>query len=400
MRSHAAHTRRFSYAAIFGRDGLPARYVVKLLMTALMIFGMATQAQAEGSVNRTIEKTGFWAVLFSPSAANSTATSAAVVCEAIGRSMSSFSWWHGVFVGTRPNATYYDGYEALDCLFQDSETGVTSVQNAVYPVTRGICPANSTPSAPCTCNAGYKPDPTLTSCIPIVQYTIALHDLNVGGELATLASRAAYAQVMEGATAKSSVAVTLTTSALPGAGTAILSPTAGSTGADGRLNFTFTAPPVGGTHTVTATCDGGKCSNQATETIVVTSCPVPPLKPLPVNDACTASLEKGLGVDVDGACPKLSDNMKAQMQCFADKIAATNVTASPQIPYAGPTATYRTTAYQAHLREIWDKMIELDLPANKKMRRAKHDAPRLSQQRDVMAVTALSFVRRMTASIQ
>lgn len=199
----------------------------------------------------------------------------------------------------------------------------------------------------------------------MVQYTIALHDLNVGGELAPDASRAAYAQVMEGAAAKSGIAVTLTTTAPPEAGTAILSPTAGSTGGDGRLNFSFTAPPVGGTHTVTATCDGGKCSNQATGTIVVTACPVPPLKPLPANDACTASLENGLGVDVDGTCPKLSDNMKAQMQCFADKITATNVTASPQIPYAGPTATYRTTAYQAHLREIWDKMIQLDLPANK-----------------------------------
>ncbi|MEQ1814072.1 MAG: hypothetical protein ABL860_06420 [Candidatus Nitrotoga sp.] len=50
MHSNAANTQRFSYAAIFGRGGSFARHRVKLLMTALMILGMATQAQAEGTV--------------------------------------------------------------------------------------------------------------------------------------------------------------------------------------------------------------------------------------------------------------------------------------------------------------------------------------------------------------
>ncbi len=364
MHSNAANTRRFSYAARFGRGGSLARHMVKLFMAAWMMFGMATSVQAEGSVNQTREKTGFWA-MYGANGANSTST-ATEVCLAWGRHLLGTTLVFYEFLGTEHNADYFDSMGMLNCIFRDTTTGVIAPNGGIVPVTRGVCPANSTPGSPCTCNTNFKPDPALTSCIPIVQYTIALHDLNVGGELAPDASRAAYAQVMEGAAAKSGIAVTLTTTAPPEAGSGMLSPTTGTTGGDGRLNFSFAAPPVGGTHTITATCDGGKCSNQATETVVVTECPVPPLKPLPANDACTASLEKGLGVDVDGACPKLSDNMKAQMQCFADKITATNVTASPQIPYAGPTATYRTTAYQAHLREIWDKMIDLDLPANKK----------------------------------
>ena len=328
-------------------------------MAALML-GMVAQAWAEGTVNQTREKTGFWAVLFSPSAANSTATTAAMVCEDIGRSMSIFSWWHGVFVGTRPNATYYDGLEALNCLFQDSETGITSVQNAVYPVTRAVCPANSSPGSPCTCNVGYKPDPTMTSCIPMVQYTIALH--NLGGEINTSASRAAHAQVMDGTTAKSGIAVTLTTSAPPEAGTAILSPTAGTTGADGKLNFTFTAPPVGGTHTVTATCDGGRCSNQATGTVVVTACPMKDLTSLAELSRLagetteqvdlTNKLERG----VDGYS-LLSQKTQAAEKCLAGKIATK--LGPPSTSGYKVTSTVRTLAYQAHLREVWDKFVEL-----------------------------------------
>ena len=348
MHSNAANTRRFSYAARFGRGGSFARHMVKLLMAAWMMFGMATSVQAEGNVNQTREKTGYWAVLFSPFAANSTATSAAVVCEAIGKSMTIFSWWHGVFVGTSPNVTYYAGYEALDCLFRDSETGITAIQNAVYPVTRGVCPANSTPGMPCTCDAGYKPDPTITKCIPVVQYTIALHNLNVGGELAPSASRAAYAQVMEGAAAKSGIAVTLTTTAPPEAGTAILSPTRGSTGGDGRLNFTFTAPPVGGTHTITATCDGGKCTNQATETIVVSACTVSPLTPM-TEQAALDFENPANRWRPDG----LTGDYPTKLACVQNAITAAGGT------YVG-TSAYRPTQYQQHLFEIVAKDLKLD----------------------------------------
>ena len=196
----------------------------------------------------------------------------------------------------------------------------------------------------------------------MVQYSIALHDLNVGGELAPDTSRAAYAQVMEGATAKSGIAVTLTTTAPPEAGTAMLSPTRGSTGGDGRLNFSFTAPPVGGTHTVTATCDGSKCSNAATGTIVVTACPVKDLTPLdelskkfgetPEQVELTNKLESGM----DGYS-LLSDATKTAEQCLAGRI--NTVIDPPSISGYKVTSTVRTLAYQKHLREVWDKFLDL-----------------------------------------
>ncbi len=264
MHSHAAHTRRFRYAVLLGRGGSPARHRVKLLMTALMMLGMATQVQA------VVERVA--------------PASSQLIC------FSSFC---------NDNGTYFDGTPPFPFSKKytfDSAQAWCSFATWTYSdrAPEGRFLAFYTCgnfgfalfSAPCptpTTNPGalYTLNPSSGMCErEVQQYTIALHNLNLGGELATLASRAAYAQVMEGATAKSGIAVTLTTSAPPGAGTAILSPTAGSTGADGRLNFTFTAPPVGGTHTVTATCDGGRCSNQATETIVVTACPVKDLTPL------------------------------------------------------------------------------------------------------------------------
>jgi hypothetical protein len=116
---------------------------------------------------------------------------------------------------------------------------------------------------------------------------------------------------------------------------------------------------------MTATCTG--CTNQATGTIKVPGCSVSELKELPADDACAQSLDAGLGVDINGKCPKLDDRLtgeNGQMQCFADKIAATNATASPQIPYAGPTATIRNAAYQAHLQDVWDTMKELNKSEN------------------------------------
>ncbi len=81
-------------------------------------------------------------------------------------------------------------------------------------------------------------------------------------------------------------------------------------------------------------------------------CPIAPLQPLP-NDPCTQSLEAGNGVDSTGTCPELTPEMKQQAQCLADKITSLGIS------YPGPTATIRTSAYQAHLREIWEKLIEL-----------------------------------------
>ncbi|MDD5056770.1 MAG: M15 family metallopeptidase [Sideroxydans sp.] len=150
----------------------------------------------------------------------------------------------------------------------------------------------------------------------------------------------------------------------------------------------FTSTQGSGIHTITATC--GLCENgpQTVKVIVKAGCPehasgspcacdegykfnkdktqcvcpIDPLPDLPADDLCAQSLNKGLGVDVDDKCPKLDDRMlgaNGQLQCFANKITAANAMARPQIPYSGPTAKYRNAAYQAHLLNIWKKMIEL-----------------------------------------
>ncbi len=234
------------------------------------------------------------------------------------------------------------------------------------------CPAHASrasPSASCACDAGYKFDAAGTSCIPET-FTIALSGL--GGEVMPTKTLVAYAEVTTSdGLPKSGVQVTLELTVkpeldgqLPVTYTGTLSTYAGTTGADGRLNFVFTAPTAGGTHTITANC-GGCTNNPVTGTIRVPGCLVSELKELPANDLCAQSLDAGLGKDVNGKCPKLDDRLPGQMQCFADKIAATNATATPSIPYAGPTATIRNTAYQGHLQDVWDKMIELNKDVNR-----------------------------------
>ena len=111
---------------------------------------------------------------------------------------------------------------------------------------------------------------------------------------------------------------------------------------------------------LTCECNVGYTTDPTATSCVLVDCPVPALTAPPFNDACAESLDAGLGVDVKGACPKLSDAMNNQIQCFADKITATNATARPPISYSGPTATIRNAAYQAHLRDIWDKLILLN----------------------------------------
>jgi hypothetical protein len=122
-----------------------------------------------------------------------------------------------------------------------------------------------------------------------------------------------------------------------------------------------------------STCVGSVCTctdpyvpdPTKTSCVPVSTCTVPELTPLPAGDECAKSLDDGLGVDINHKCPPLDDRLPGQIQCFANKIATTNVTARPPIPYSGPTAQYRNAAYQAHLRDIWDTMIELNKPDNK-----------------------------------
>jgi hypothetical protein len=97
------------------------------------------------------------------------------------------------------------------------------------------------------------------------------------------------------------------------------------------------------------------------------------LPDLPKDDkdyACTQSLDKGAGKDVDKVCPPhnpLNEKLPGEMECLANKLAAL----SPPIPYDGPSSTIRTKAYQQHLLEIYKKSEDLK---NKKLSSAQKQA--------------------------
>lgn len=135
-----------------------------------------------------------------------------------------------------------------------------------YMSTQLSCPANSTQTgSTCTCNDNYVS--AGTSCIPET-YTIALSGLGV--EVMPTKTRDAYALVTTTTgSLKSGAQVSLALTVVPendgllyAAHVGAVSPNGGSTEADGRLSFVFTAPVRGGLHTITATCTN--CTNQAT----------------------------------------------------------------------------------------------------------------------------------------
>jgi hypothetical protein len=207
-----------------------------------------------------------------------------------------------------------------------------------------ICPVNSTGSTTCTCNDGYESDPTATSCV-LEQYTISLSGLG-GDVMPAKTLTTAYAHVAKNdGSDKSGAQVTLELTVVPeddgqpyGAHVGSVSPNGGSTGADGRLSFVFTAPVAGGTHTITATCTG--CTNQATGTIKVPGCPVDPLikvEDILPNDPdvlpLTLELERTRGAGL-----ALLPDAQAGVNCVKLKEPGTVIT--------GGT---RTLAYQAHL---------------------------------------------------
>lgn len=117
-----------------------------------------------------------------------------------------------------------------------------------------------------------------------------------------------------------------------------------------------TSCPANSTGTTTCTCDDGYQPDSAGTSCVPDTCPVGPLPkpPPPFTDACSNSLEKGRGTDVDNACAAgLTPDMQDEAQCVADKIHAL------AIPYSGPSATVRTAAYQNHLLAVWNKSKEI-----------------------------------------
>ena len=100
----------------------------------------------------------------------------------------------------------------------------------------------------------------------------------------------------------------------------------------------------------------------AAGTSCIDACPgVPALTPLPKDDACANVLENinSTQAQKDAACGALTDNLKAGMACFSDKLSRTNdIVSGNPIPLK-ITSDIRDIAYQAHFREIWDKMEKL-----------------------------------------
>ena len=105
------------------------------------------------------------------------------------------------------------------------------------------------------------------------------------------------------------------------------------------------------------TCDVNyKFDAAGTSCVPDVVCSVDPLSkpPPPFSDACSNSLEKGRGVDINNACAAgLTPDMQDGVKCVSDKIHAL------AIPYTGPSATIRTEAYQNHLLIVWNKSEEI-----------------------------------------
>lgn len=211
------------------------------------------------------------------------------------------------------------------------------------------CPAHAS-GTPCACDAGYQFDATRTSCIP-EQYTISLSGL--GGEVMTNTTWDAYALVTTSSgSPKSGVHVDLDLTVIPdddgqpyGAHVGSVSPNGGTTGADGQLSFVFTAPAAGGIHTITATCTG--CTNNpVTGTIKVLGCPIPPLTPL--TDPVAIDFDNGNRWHPEGLTPAFQEHLA----CVEAAITAAHGTYTP-------TSAYRPEQYQRHLYEIVDKDVDL-----------------------------------------
>ncbi|MCR4304399.1 MAG: hypothetical protein NUV63_09295 [Gallionella sp.] len=233
-----------------------------------------------------------------------------------------------------------------------SVTGNCSGSNGVFGTMQ--CPSNATLSgSTCNCNTDYVPDPTATSCIP-EQLTISLTGL--GGEVMPTKTRAAYAHVAKSdGSDKSGAEVVLTLDVipelegqLPVTYTGTLSTYSGATGADGRLNFVFTAPVAGGEHIITAGCVG--CTNVAQDTIKVPGCSVDDLPP--ITDPEVQLFEDNPDRSDE---TRLTDRMKTALACLKTAAAA----GSPNVGSA-----YRPPAYNQHLIEVWEKWVN-ELKNNK-----------------------------------
>ena len=87
-------------------------------------------------------------------------------------------------------------------------------------------------------------------------------------------------------------------------------------------------------------------------------CPVTALPAFPpANDACAQALENFSSTQAqkNAACGTLTPAMQTGQTCLENKLAAMTPAA---IPFAR-TADIRSVAYQAHFRDIWDKMEDI-----------------------------------------
>ncbi len=90
-------------------------------------------------------------------------------------------------------------------------------------------------------------------------------------------------------------------------------------------------------------------------------CPVARVTPVPENDVCAQTLEayNPTQAQKTAACGTLTTGMQTAVNCFADKLSRINNPTTGQPIPLRITADIRNLAYQAHFREIWDKMEDI-----------------------------------------
>ena len=89
-------------------------------------------------------------------------------------------------------------------------------------------------------------------------------------------------------------------------------------------------------------------TNMCERTLPDATCPIPKFPDINDSDACTKSLEKGKGKDIDGVCDELDPEIVKQERCLAKKIRDLGIS------YTEPSATVRTVAYQQHFVDLWE----------------------------------------------
>jgi hypothetical protein len=119
---------------------------------------------------------------------------------------------------------------------------------------------------------------------------------------------------------------------------------------------------IGGWAVEEITCKKYTCPAEQNWTLSGTNCtrpdcPIPALTAPPFNDACSQALENLSSTQAQkyAACGSLTPAMQTGKACLESKLAAMTPAAIPFVM----TGNIRSVAYQAHFRDIWDKMEKL-----------------------------------------